>query len=218
MTEKEIIKKRNGIPTTREGLNIPPAGNIRVSAKPLEEGMKEKYRLFLDKAKPELKRIESKEDALTVLAYRCGTHFLCTTGSITGKNHEAGSAIEIVDYDPTTRRILSIGKSLVPAEMPLIWWGFRLYERTNFALLILERGDEQEKRVDRIEGIWHLDDGGNRLAGIKDLMGLHFPCNLIMDIFTDHSKQKNPSEMALNKIDFWDGRLILGETIESLFV
>ena len=218
MTENKMIKEKNKLSTSRPGLDIPPAGSIRVSAKPLEVGMREKYKMFAERAIPGLKRMKSTGDAQTVLAMRCGTHFLCTTGSITGKEHEAGMAIEIIDYDPTTRRILSIGKASVPAETPLIWWGFRLYRRANFALLILERGDEHDRIIDRMEGIWHLDDHGNRLAGIRELGKLHFPCNVTMDILGEDDRQDNPSDMARKNIDFWDGRLILGETIDSLFV
>jgi hypothetical protein len=193
-------------------------GSICVSSKPLEVGMREKYKMFVGHAKPGLKRIESTGDEVTVLALRCGSHFLCTTGSITGENHEADMALEIVDYDPTTRRILSIGKGTAPGQTPLIWWGFRLYNRTNFALLILDQVGECVKKVDRIEGIWHLDNDGNKLAGMKELKGLNYPSKVILDIFTDCEKQGNPSDMTRNEIDFWDGRLILGETIESLFV
>jgi len=217
MTKKEEFTKPNRKPAISDGLEIPPAGSIRVSSKPLEEGMREKYKIFAERVYPKLMQMESTAGAQTILALRCGRRFLCTSDSGKGGDHEAGMAIEIVDYDPTTRRILSIGKAAVPTETPLIWWGFNLYKKTNYALLTLERGDKKENKGGRIEGIWHLDEEGSRLAVIRVIKKLHFPVKVMMDIFTDCKEQQNPSDMARNEIDFFDGKLILGETIESLF-
>jgi hypothetical protein len=41
MIDKEIITKWSGIPNPRDSLDILPVGSIRVSSKPLEEGMRE---------------------------------------------------------------------------------------------------------------------------------------------------------------------------------
>ncbi len=218
MTEKEVNTKLSGIHNQRKGLDIPPTGNIRVSAKPLEEGMREKYKMFVERAKPRIKGMELADGVTAVLALRCGSRFLCSSSPVDSKKYETGTALEIVDYDPTTRRILSIGKDPVPAEIPLIWWGFRVHTLTNFALLLLDYNDEHDKNLDRIEGLWHLDNEGNRRTSIRDLLGLQFPSKVMLTIFTKDQKQKNPSDMAWNEIVFSDGRLILGETIGSLFL
>ena len=230
MTGNEEKRTEGPPPQPDRGLYVPPMSGLRVSGKPLEEGMREKFMKFIDQVTKRTDEIEKALDRRFVFAFRVGKGFIVTPRFRKREDLDALSAIEVVDHDPSTGRTLTIGMQETPDEAPLIWWGFRLYERTNFGLLFLGGIDDGKGELKKGEirnmdelpnGIWRENSDGRRVPGIKELVDTRFPPEAVMKIIADRSDDKN-SETPLcredrREIEFADGRLVLSRNMEGLF-
>jgi len=230
MTGNEEKRTERPPPQPDRGLYVPPMSSLRVSGKPLDEGMREKYTEFIDQLITRIEKNETLPNHSFVFAFRVGKGFIVTPRFMKREELDALSAIEVVDHDPSTGRTLTLGTQETPNEAPLIWWGFRLYGRTNFGLLFLGGIDDGKgelkkgeiKNVDELpNGIWHENSDGRRMPGIKELVDTRFPPEAVMKIIADCSDDKN-SETPLcredrSEIEFADGRLVLSRNMEGLF-
>ena len=212
-----------------EGLYVPPMGGIRVSGKPLEEGMREKFTEFIDILTKRIGELESAPDHSIIFAFNVGKGFVVTPRFKKHDELDPFTAIEVIDYDPSTRRTLSIGKRETPRETPLIWWGFRLFNKTNFGLLLLSENKE-EREIERREvgskqklprGVWHETADGRRVPGIGELVNLKFPPETVMNIIAscsdDMAKRTRLCEEDFREVEFADGKLILSKEISGFF-
>jgi len=223
--EKESKDRR--IPSPSEGLHIPSSLRMNVSERPVDESTKERiegYIAALDRAGccP-----VGTSDNRAIFAFRQGKSFFIMPLMKADKAAIIQGAAEIVDYDPSTGRLLGVGKSGPPSEAPLIWWAFKIFLRTNFALMEIRSEDaagktepgKQNHGSRRPDSIWVSTETDERIPVMCNILKLNFPSGPILDLFSRTAKN-NSLEPPGNQIEvdiyFSDCRLRMSEDMTTL--
>lgn len=225
-TEKE--SSRGGrTPSPSEGLHIHSPLRMNVSGRAVDESTKERiegYIAILDRAAC---RPAGTSGNRVIFAFRQGKSFFIMPLSSGDKAAIIRGAAEIVEYDPSTGRLLGVGESGAPPEAPLIWWAFKIFSRTNFALMKIRSEDESGKTEPgkRNQGsrhpdsIWISTDTGERIPVMDNIIKLNFPSGPIMDLFSRTARdvsREPPGNLSEVEIDFSDCGLKMAEDITSL--
>ncbi len=226
MSEEKESKDRR-TPAPSEGLHIPSFLRMNVSERPVDESTKERiegYIATLDRAGC---CTTSTSGNRVIFAFRQGKSFFIMPLMKADKAAIIQGAAEIVEYDPSTGRLLGVGKSGAPPEAPLIWWAFKIFSRTNFALMEIRSGDASGKTGPgkrnhgsrHPDSIWISTETGGRIPVMDNIIKLNFPSGPIMELFSRTSRDDSwgpPGNQSEVEIDFSDCGLKMAEDVTSL--
>lgn len=219
MTEENDDGKASRTPLPDEGLYIPPMMSRCVADRPLDESTREFFReniSFLTSGRDRLPEVNERD---VLFAFRRERGFIAASLSKDYERTEGSAPLELVDFDPVSGRSLSVGKGTMPLSVPIIWWGFKLFVRTNFALLLVGRPPKKES-VEPVKTGYGFGRG-SRLHSILSLSEMRFPMGPMIDVFTS-GKPGTPDEPACNldttTVEFSDGVLYLARNREDLLV
>ncbi len=201
---------------TDQGLFIPPMLSGPVSDRPLDDATRQLFGAHLEFLSRNRTRLPEAGERGTLFAFRCGKSFVVTELSKEYGSLDSGGPLELVDFDPITGRTLSVGKGRTPASSPIIWWGFKMFVRTNFALLLLSNPPKKTPQQPSMPYGVGLAGKGRRYS-IWQLSEMNFPTGPMIDAFTT-GKPSTPEDPACNldetEVEFSDGTLHLVNRME----